>query len=142
MWFRLSRSLPVWSLLWFVLISLCDESTVVTNSATGDTFTTYDTVCVSHLDVWAGVSSFSYALKRLPNVVVKSSGLIEWSTAAMLVLHLFHATNQWCTDFFKRSWEAWTFSHDLIVIVGPSCCPFSVSVVREQGSMIPDQYKG
>ena len=85
---------------------------------------------VSHLDVWAGVSSFSDAFAKQSHVTVRESAWIEWAPAAVALLLAFLPSALWCVDFFSYAWQEWKFSWDLIVTAGPSCCPFSISGKR------------
>ena len=85
---------------------------------------------VSHLDVWAGVSSFSDALKKQSYVTVREEAWIEWAPVACVLLQYFMAAVYCCRDFFSYQWTEWKFKFDLIVTAGPSCCPFSISGKR------------
>ena len=85
---------------------------------------------ISHLDVWAGLSSFSDAFKEQSNVIVKEEAWIEWAPVACVLLQHFMAAVYCCQDFFSYAWSCWKFKYELIVTAGPSCCPFSVSGKR------------
>jgi site-specific DNA-cytosine methylase len=76
------------------------------------------------------VSSFADGFSKQPYVAVKEMAWIEWALVAMLLLKQFYDASQWCLDFFDYSWREWSFTYDLVVTAGPSCCPFSVSGKR------------
>ena len=129
---RLSTS-PYFCLLVVATIATlcCDEAFAVTDGAECGLLDGADVLPgISHLDVWAGVSSFSDAFKRQSDVVVEETAWIEWAPAACMLLQSFVSAVHWCGDFFQYAWINWKFNYDLIVTAGPSCCPFSVSGKR------------
>ena len=89
-------------------------------------------VKISLLDVWAGVSSFAEGFSSQEHVTVSEHAWIENAPAALAVLKAFHKAAQYCTDFYDRTWRDWSFNHRLVVVAGPSCCPFSVSGKRQR----------
>lgn len=134
---RLLTSRPLRATL-FVLLTIikCDEAVVVDESfcrvaGLNVAQQVPDVVpSISHLDVWAGVSSFSDAFNKQSHVTVKSRAWIEYAPAAVALLSAMLQAALWCLDFFSYAWRGWKFKHDLVVTGGPSCCPFSVSGKR------------
>ena len=85
---------------------------------------------VSLVDVWAGVSAFSEGFHDQSHVIVEEFSWIENALPAVLVLQAVYEATQYCLGFYDNSWLTWKFTYDLIVTVGPRCCPFSVSGKR------------
>ena len=89
-------------------------------------------VFIDLLNVWAGVSSFTDGFAKQQHVAVIEHAWIEWSTVAEALLSAVYGATKWCTDFYNYAWRGWKFRNDLIVVGGPSCCPFNVSGKRQR----------
>ena len=129
---KLASPRPCWGPLFAcVIMSCCFKAGAMTMGAEC-VLVECDVVApdISHLDVWAGVSSFSDAFKEQSNMIVKEEAWIEWAPVACVLLQHFMAAMYCCQDFFGYVWSCWKFKYDLIVTAGPSCCPFSVSGKR------------
>ena len=127
---RLFRSKFVWALVIAVLaVGFIDEAaTTVGDAECGSSVVLLTSI--SLLDVWAGVSSFSEGFSAQSNVAVAEHAWIEKAPAAVHVLQAVLHAAWWCGDFYSYIWREWKFRHDLVVVAGPSCCPFSVSGKR------------
>lgn len=127
---RLFRSKFVWALIIVVLaVGFIDKTAATVRyvecGSSIDLLTS-----ISLLDVWAGVSSFSEGFLAQSNVAIAEHAWIEKAPAAVHVLHAVLDATWWCGDFYSYVWREWEFRHDLVVVAGPSCCPFSVSGKR------------
>ena len=127
---RLFRSKFVWALVIAVLaVGFIDEAaTTVGDAECGSSVVLLTSI--SLLDVWAGVSSFSEGFSAQSIVAVAEHAWIEKAPAAVHVLQAVLHAAWWCGDFYSYIWREWKFRHDLVVVAGPSCCPFSVSGKR------------
>ena len=85
---------------------------------------------ISLLDVWAGVSSFSDGFAEQAHVPVVEHAWIEKAPEAVALLTATCAVAKSCTEFYNYEWANWSFSSDLVVTGGPSCCSFSLSGKR------------
>ena len=83
-------------------------------------------VAISLLDVCAGVSSFAEGFSKQSIVTVTKHVWIGCGPAAALLLEEFYPTELCAYDFYNETWKHWKFYDRLVVIVGPSCCPFSI----------------
>lgn len=127
---RLLTSRPLRATL-FVLLTIikCDEAVVVDESfcrvaGLNVAQQVPDVVpSISHLDVWAGVSSFSDAFNKQSHVTVKSRAWIEYAPAAVALLSAMLQAALWCLDFFSYAWRGWKFKHDLVVTSWPQLLP-------------------
>ena len=123
-----------WScvLLWLSVTSSDEAEATHSVCAGGDVASTTAFLGISLLDVWADVSAFSDGFGKQVHVPVLEQAWIENAPAAVALLTATYATAKSCADFYNYGWTNWKFRHDLIVTVGPSCCPFSISGKRRR----------
>jgi hypothetical protein len=132
---RLAKSwmLRAWLVAFILLSSRCEVSYSVGDEAiTHSECADNSKICVDLLDVWAGVSSFADGFRRQQHVAVEEHAWIERSTVAGALLSAVYGAKKYCTDFYHYAWRGWKFRNDLVVVGGPSCCPFSVSGKRQR----------
>ena len=81
------------------------------------------------IDVWAGISSFTDAFNKIPEVVIHTHYWVENNPTAVLSLESNYPQSTGSKDFYDYFWNRWRPPDDqpTVVVAGPSCCHLSVA---------------